>query len=867
MQELSYSTSLDEVLSQLKSDQKNGLSSNEVSVRRESYGSNTLPVGKKTHWWELLAGQFINPLIIILLIAAALTYWIDERVDFTVIMLAVGVNVLIGFWQEFRSSQIFEKLQSLVRVMARVMRDGEIKELDMTELVPGDIIILRGDIKVPADARILSAKNLLVNEALLTGESAAVHKESIDLSGDLPLGDHKNMVHMGTIVERGEGLAVVTATGASSEIGKIAALTAKVEDEETPLQERLSKLGKLLAIFMTVFSVVIFIVGIFEGHTVSEMFTVAIAVAVAAIPEGLPAALSVILAVSASRILKRKGLVKKLIGAETLGSTTVIVTDKTGTITEGTMVVEKVFGSRDDSAVAQALAFASDIDVIGGVLKGEATDRAKVQFYLDKGGKLNEHEQKAFIPFDQRRKYLASFNDMGNGKTRLFVSGAPEALIERSTMGDVERDALLKEIEKYASDGYRLIASGAKDIEDSEYTNFEDEKTLHEKIRGINFLGIAAIRDPIRKDVYESIKITRKAGIRVIMATGDHKTTATSIGKELGFGIEDHFVLSGSEIDGMNDIDLSARAENVTILSRVTPAHKQRLVEILIKKGAVVAMTGDGINDAPALKAADIGIAVGSGTDVTKEAADLILMDDSFSTITAAIREGRIAFDNMRKVTVFLLSNSFTEVIIVMVGLVFRTAFLPITAVQILWANLVEDSFPNFALAFEPGEKDIMDRKPIPRGERILDSEAKIIIYLVGIFSDLMLGTIFLYLYWYSQLSPEHIQTFIFAILATNSMFIVFAVKSYRISILKTNLLNNPYLIFAVLISFGFMGVAIYLPQVQALLGTVALSLKEVGIVFSLGMLQLTLIELAKWWSRNSTLDDRLVNMFTPTAK
>jgi len=859
MTEAWYALGLSDIQEKFGVDPTRGLSSDGAKKNLATYGANVLPRGKKASLAKLFAKQFVNPLIIILLIAALLTLLIEEYVDLFVIVLAVIVNVGIGFWQEYSSSKIFEKLQKLVTVRARVMRDGKLTELDMAELVPGDIILVRSSMKVPADARLLNAENLLVNESILTGESNAVHKEAGDLSGTLGVGDRTNMLHMGTTVERGEGTAVVVATGPKTEIGAIAGLALNVEEERTPLQERLSRLGEVLAVFMTLFSIIIFVSGLFEGKSFIEMFTVAVAVAVAAIPEGLPAALSVVLAVSASRILKKRGLVKKLVGAETLGSTTVIVTDKTGTLTKGTMVVERMVASLDDKRAARALAFSSDVVLVDGSPRGESTDVAKVEYYQKMGGAykadLESLPRIAFLPFDQTTKYLASFHAEKNGNQGMvLVSGAPESLLELSHLPEEKKKEIHTEVEKNAAAGYRLVAAAEGIIENIAVLGVRDEVSLQKTIKGLTFLGVAAIRDPIRDDVRESIVSTRKAGIRVIMATGDHKLTALAIAKELGFSDSSDSILTGPEIESMPDNDIADRFKKIEILARVNPEHKMKLVSILRDAGEVVAMTGDGVNDAPALKAADIGIALGSGSDVTKETADLVLLDDSFSIITEAIRQGRIAFDNIRKVGVFLLSNSFTEIIIVLAALIFKTSILPITAVQILWANLVEDTFPNFALAFEPGEADIMERKPLPRRASILDRQAYLIIFIIGLLSDFFLVGLFLSLVWYSSLSAEHIQTLIFALLASNSLFIVFAIKSYHASIFRTPFLNNPYLLFSVVVSVVLLGCAIYVPVFQHFLGTVSLPPAQLLAVIGVGVMQMFLIEGVKWYFRHKNI-------------
>lgn len=852
-----HAQTIPEISRALNTNIHEGLKTLEAEKRNSQYGDNVLPRGKRHRPHILFLQQFKNPLIFILIVAVGLTVWLEfysaesHRADIIVISLAILVNVIIGFWQEWRSSNIFEKLRRLVAVHARVLRGGNLFEIDASGVVVGDIIILHGGVKVPADARVFEAENLFVNEALLTGESGEIKKGAHQLDGDVTLGDRVNMVHMGTTVERGAGKAIVTGIGKDTEIGRIAELTATTNDDSTPLSERLEKLGKRVAIFILIVAGIIFGVGLVQGHVFSEMFTIMVAVIVAAIPEGLPAALSVVLAVAANRIFKQKGLVKKLIGAETLGSATVILTDKTGTLTEGVMEVDKVlWGDQVKASNVLALANSAIIEDVGvHAIRGEETDQAKMRWFLKLGGSmealLKNKPRIAMLEFDSDNKYLASFHSPIKGLPYIAISGAPEVLIERSTVKKAEKIELLALVELYAAKGYRVIAAAERSVR-SPITAESTPEMQHAMIEKIKLVGIVALRDPIREDVSSVIEEAREAGIRTIMATGDHKLTAIAIGEELGFSIEEDAVLLGEEIDVMSDEDLHGRIGSISICARVSPAHKMRLVHALKEKGEVVAMTGDGVNDAPAVKAADIGIAFNSGSDATKEVAELVLIDNSFTVIAGAIRQGRIAFDNIRKVTVFLLANSFTEIILVLGALILRVP-LPITAVQILWANLVEDGLPNFALAFEHGEPDIMKRRPLARREPILNKESLAIVFIIGLIADLMLFGIYLYYINYTSFAIEYIRTIIFSMLATNSLIYVFSVKSLGRSILKTNLFDNLYLLFAVGSGLIIMVASIYAPPLQSLLGTVSIGPWALTFIFAMGFLQLGLIEFVKW--------------------
>ena len=856
-----YDQSEADVLKELGANPKRGLSSREADVRLRRDGPNALPKGKELAWWQLLFRQFKSPLVYILVVAAVVTAWLNEWTDTIVISLAVLINTGIGFWQDYHAGNVFKALERAVRVRARVVRDGKLKEIDSQEVVLGDIIVVSTGMRIPADARLLKARDLDVNEALLTGESSAVRKGVYELTHDeVPLAERSNMMFMGTTVDRGEGRAVVVKTGAKTEVGRIAELTATAgEGDLTPLQERLAKLGRVLTVIIGVSAVVIFVAGALAGRELVESFKVAVAVAVAGIPEGLPAALSVVLAVSMQRILKRKGLVKQLIAAETLGSTSVICADKTGTLTEGVMKLEELLMAPDKGMSLKALALANEAIVERDkegklVIRGESTDRAKLKAFFAADGDLDQVLKKeprvATIPFTSEKKYLASFHER-DGKQIVYVSGAPEVLLERSY--GLSRDAVKEaqsQYEDHARRGFRMIASGWRELP-KVVLNIGDISAdeLDQYVQGLTFGGLAAIRDPIRSDVADSLKITREAGVQVVMITGDHVLTAKAIAEELGFAVGSEAVMEGKELNAISDEELTKRITKLEVFARVNPEHKMRIIDAWQARGHAVAMTGDGVNDAPALKAADIGIAVDSGTDVTKEAADLVLMDDSFTTITEAIKQGRIAFDNIRKVTIFLLTGSFSELVLVLASIVLGLP-LPFTAAQILWINLVEDGPPNFALAFEPGEKGIMKRKPLPREAQILDAQGRAIFYGVGPLSDILMLGIFFWLYQNSGWTLEHIQTFMFTAVGTNALFNVFAIKSLKQPLWRTSFLNNHYLLGAIVISFTMIAASIYAPPIQRLLNSVALPMNQIGIIVLLGLVQMTMIEVVKAYFR-----------------
>ncbi|MCI0566540.1 HAD-IC family P-type ATPase, partial [bacterium] len=855
-----YQWKLEDILDDLESNAETGLSASLAEKKLREFGRNALPEGGKKSWLYFLLSQFKSPLVYILLIGAVLTFVLREWIDMAIILIAVLVNVLVGFWQEFKSNTILSKLKEVVSEKAYVIRDGATREIDAHDVVPGDIITLHAGMKIPADARLISAAHLRIDESLLTGESAEVKKEARDITEERSIGDRFNMVHMGTIVAAGEGKAIVVTTGEDTELGKIAALTQAAEDEPTPLQLRMDSLGRVIAVFVGVAAVVIFVVGLFEGHSINEMFTTAIAVAVAAIPEGMPAAISIVLAVSAQRILRKKGVIKQLVAGETLGSASVICCDKTGTLTEGKMKVKKIICEGAESRALLIMGIANEAiaeeTLEGLVFRGETTDRAKLEAFLAGYADRTSHARSgmeilqdayqrfpkvSFYPFDSVQKFIASLHkDIERGGYRLFVSGAPEVILDLSNGkidGEGKKTALTKKAgdelrriyEDLARQGYRLIALGEKSIArlpsgtDEQNTDLFDEATRKNIVNGLSFAGFAVISDPVRHDVKESIALARRAGIRTIMLTGDHLFTARAIGMELGFPTGTDEIMEGSRIENMDDESLSAVVGRVSIFARVSPEHKMRIVSALERRGEVVAMTGDGVNDAPALKSADIGIALGDGTDIAKAASELVLLDNSFTVIVSAIREGRIAFDNIRKVVVSLLAGSFTELILIM-GALFLKVPLPVTAAQMLWTNLVEDTLPNIALSFEPGEKGIMDRKPFKKNEPVLDGESKTIIFIIGIFTDVLLLLLFLFLYHKTEMEIGHIQTLIFAVLGLDTTFYVFSIKSLRTPIWKYNILDNHLLLYAALTSVVVIVAAVHLPILNAFLGTIPLS-------------------------------------------
>jgi len=840
----------------LKTDAREGLSEKEAQARQKKFGSNKLPEEKPLPKLKIFLDQLKSPLIYILVIAGIITLILWEWTDATVIFSVIFLNTIVGYFQEKKASSALRELKKVLRVRATVLREGRRKEIFQENLVPGDIVVLKAGDKVPAEGRIIESLNLKINESALTGEWLSADKNDQILAKDTPLADRDNMVYMGTIVEDGEGKAIVVETGPGTEIGKIARFVKETKEEKTPYQKKLAHFSKIVAGLIGLVSLFIFVVGMAEGREFIEMFTTSVAVAVAAIPEGLPVAMTIILALGMQRILKKKGLVRRLASAETLGSTSIIASDKTLTLTEGKMRVEKILSKDKDLALKVAVlcneAFVENPQdpKTYWKLRGRPTDKALLLAGAEVGLRKPELEKELpkidEIPFNSKNKFIATLRQTKKGKI-LFVSGAPEKIIEFSSVDEKSRSKLNKDLEDLTGKGLRVIVVA--------YKKTKEEKLKIGDITELTFVGFIGLKDPVRKEVKKAIEICKKAGMKPIIVTGDHILTARAVAEELGLRVKKENIMEGKELDNISDKELAEKLDKINVFARVEPKHKMRIIGAWQEKNQVVAMTGDGINDAPALKKADIGIALGSGTGVAKEVSDLVLLNDSFSIIVAAVEEGRAILDNIRKVITYLLSDSFTEVILIGVSIIARLP-LPVIAVQILWVNLIEDGLPSIALAFEPKEKDLMQQKPAGHRTPLLTREMKAIIFIIGIFTDLILLGLFFWLYNKFGFSKiDYIRTMIFACLGSNSLFYVFSCKSLRKNIWQINLFNNKLLILGCLVGFLALLGAVYFPIFQVLLKTVPLGFFDWLIVVGLGLINIAAIEAAKYYfiSRHQT--------------
>ncbi|RJR32194.1 HAD family hydrolase [Candidatus Parcubacteria bacterium] len=858
----------------------NGLSEKEAQKRLKKTGLNELAKKPPLTKLNILISQFKSPLVYILILAAIISLFLRHYTDLAVILIAVTINTFVGFFQENKANNSINQLRQLVRQYAKVIRNNKEKLIDAKYLVPGDIVILESGDKIPADCRLLVSEKLEVVESSLTGESVPSKKEVRITDLATTLADRENMVYMGTIIESGKATCCVCETGSNTEIGKISMLIRETPEEETPLQQNIRHLSKNLSIIILSISALILLFGLLKGqpffadnnHPQGGMLATVVALAVASIPEGMVIAVTVVLALGMQTILKQKALVRKLIAAETLGSVSVICTDKTGTLTEGKMTVvqinlldrkinlSNVYGTGKDiyeeyemilkiSALCNNSFIEKTEDNINQLkIIGSPTEKALMSASLATGLDLDSLKKQFVrideIPFDGNKKFMASLF-RSNHKMQIFIKGAPEKILsfseyvsvsgKKQKLSSAGKNKIKDDFEQLTKKGLRVIAFGYKNT---------DKDKIEEPLAGFIFLGFAAISDPLRAEAQEMIMKAASAKIKTVIVTGDHRLTAKTISEELGLKVKDENIMEGFELDKLNDEQLAKKIRNISIFARVEPRHKLRIIAGWQAKGEVVAMTGDGINDAPALKAADVGIALGSGTDIAKETSDLILLDNNFKTIVSAIKEGRIIYENIKKVILYLLSDSFSEMVLVSGSLIFGLP-LPILPAQILWINLITDGFPNIAMTMEPGEEEIMDQKPRKKNQPILDREMKMLIFIIGLATDAVLFGFFLYFLKYDY-NIDHIRTIIFSALGIDSLLYVFSCRSLRRSIFSRNLFSNKYLLAAVLTGFLLQFIAVYEPHLQTIFKTQALGWEWL-LILLMALIKLLGIEITKF--------------------
>lgn len=854
-----WSLTVEETADVLKTDVNTGISEDEAKRRLEIFGPNVIESSDGSSPFFILLNQMKSPLILVLIFAGIVTISIADYKDSVFIFAAVIVNTLLGFYQEYKAEKALAELKTYLKQKTRVVRGGVEYEIDVANLVPGDLIRLAQGDRVPADGRLIFVNDLQIDEAILTGESMPELKQVDRVSVDSAIGDQASMVFAGTLTIQGVGTALVCRTDLSTELGKIATLVAGSEKEETPLQGAIRRFSVRATTILILFTLSVFVVGIYSGYSPLDMFLTSVAIAVSAVPEGLPIAMTVILAIGVQRMARRKGVIRKLVAAEALGSTTLILTDKTGTLTRAKMElgdILPVHGESENRLLELALLGTNvlienkDDNPIEWRMNGHILEKAIVQSAGLRGVTLDKVKHKISILnvmfFNAVNKFAATFvHERGKNMTVFF--GAPDILIEHSSFGSSEKKEMLEKIDFMARSGKLVLGVATKDIENKDFNFTKDLKLSH-----LNFKGFITLRDPIRAGVKLAIQRVGEAGIKTVIVTGDHRGTAQAVAHEVGIPAGDDVVIDASEIRDLSDEDFKKSLSGIRVIARVSPLDKMRIVKAFQEMGEIVAMTGDGVNDAPSIKQADIGVAMGSGTEVARDVADLVLLDDNYETIVSAVEEGRQIMNNIRKVIVYLMSSVADELILIG-GALLAGLPLPLSALQILWVNFFTDSFPAIAFAFE---KDIDGFSGGPKSIKngLFDPLMKFLILFIG-FST---SSILFFLYWLFLkigYSEDLVRTFIFASFGSYSLFLAFAVRSLDKSIFKYSLFSNHYLVAGTGIGVILMLSGVYLPFFQSLLGTVALPLNFAIGVGLIGITNILLIEFGKFLYRNRYFD------------
>ena len=817
-----------------------GLTSKEAEKKFQEYGPNVLPEKPPPSSPSIFFSQFRNPLVYILLAAGIVTFFLGDYSDTTIIFFVVFVNSILGFIQEKKASNALESLKALVHPHAIVLRDGKRQKIEVESIVPGDVVALQQGDKIPADGKLIKANRLFIEEAVLTGESIPVDKGGGEEA------------YMGTIVSSGEGLMQVTTTGGQTEVGKIAASVQKPH-EDTPLTKQLKAFSNQLTVLVIILTLLVFSVGFLKGTDRVEIFKTSVALAVSSIPEGLLIALTVVLAVGMQRILAKKGLVRNLVSAETLGGVTTICVDKTGTLTYGKLKVVEEYGDLEEVCFQH---FASSDDPI--MVAARAWLKENSVHFEEIGDKFNRDcKLMDSIPFTPENRFYASLIEHRDGNKEIYINGAPEHLLEWSTLGSDKQKEIKAKIKSLTKEGRRVIGMAKKDVPES------IEKITESHVReNLIWVGLLVFTDPVREDVSEAFKQTKEAGIKTILITGDYAETALSVMQELKMEVSPDRIIKGDELEKMTEAgvatklqELYKKGEGAILFARTRPEQKLKVINALKKNGEVVAMMGDGVNDAPALHRADIGVVVGDATDVAKESADLILLDSSFETIVATIREGRGIFDNIRKIILYLLSDSFEEIIAV-VGTIVLELPLPVTAVQILWINIISDGFPHLSLTIDPKEKGIMTRHPATPGTNIVAFWMKLLILIVSIAGGITALALFSY-YLGSTGSEKVSRSIAFATLGINSLVYVFSIRTLTQPFWKQNPFENKWLNLAVLAGLFFQILPFTTAGLRNFFGLESLTATQWIVVFSASVTMFIIIEISKHFVKGTLITNR----------
>lgn len=841
----------EEVVQKLSSKQDFGLTQREVQIRKQKYGSNKLEEKKKETLLVKFIKQFNDFMIIILIIASILSaitsYFQGENdyIDSIIIIAIVIFNALMGVVQEAKAEKSIEALKQMTPPKAKVIRDGRTQEINAEELVPGDIVELEAGIYVPADCRLLECHNLKIEESSLTGETEPVLKNSdMIASKDVPLGDMLNMAFMASIVVNGHGKAIVTETGMNTKVGKIANMIMEDETPETPIQKKLAQVGKSLGIICLAICALIFFIGMIKHIDPIEMFMTSVGLAVAAIPEGLPAIVTIMLSIGVSKMAKNNSIIRKLPAVETLGCSNVICSDKTGTLTQNKMTVVEI-KSKDPMLASKLATMCTDSNIIkeSGQIKvnGEPTEIALVQnalkYNLNKNDLYREMPRVEEIPFDSNRKMMTTIHK-NRGKYLVITKGAPDILLNKCKLASIEKQRIEIENQQMAERALRVIAVAYKEIDKLPQ---KTENNLLED--NLNFVGLIGMIDPPREGVKEAVRTCKRAGIKTVMITGDHIATAKAIAKELNILENNDKAITGKELDQISQSQLIKNIKSYSVFARVTPEHKVRIVKAWQSAGNVVAMTGDGVNDSPALKCADIGISMGkNGTDVAKNASDMILADDNFVTIVKAVKQGRNIYDNIKKAIHFLIATNIGEIVTVFIGLVLGLKS-PLLAIQLLWINLVTDSLPAIAIGLEPPDKDIMKRPPIDNKKGIFADGLWNKIIAEGI----ILGVLTLIAFGIGNkyYGLDVARTMAFVSLGLLELVHSFNIKSEQ-SIFKIGLFENKYLIGSFVLGVIVQTIVVVIPTLANVFKLVPLTQNQWLITIGISLLPIAIVELQK---------------------
>ena len=888
-----YNKGIQAISEELSADVKKGLSKEEIAGRIEKYGYNELKEKEKESVWVKIGKQLKDFLVVTLIIASIVSGMVGEISDAIVIIAIVIVNAVLGVVQEGKAEKAMEALKKMSAPNARVLRSGHIEIIPAKNLVPGDVVFIEAGDSIPADMRLIESSNLKVEEASLTGESVPSEKDAGKaFDAEVSIGDRLNMAYMSTIVTYGRGKGIVVNTGTNTEIGRIAEAIQTFEDETTPLQQKLNELGKLLGLACLIICVIVFAIGFMRGGDILEMFLVSVSLAVAAIPEGLPAVVTIVLALGMKRMVQRNAIVRKLLAVETLGCVTVICSDKTGTLTQNEMTVVRAFTDGNiykisgqgynpageitfedekinpetepglklllsagvlcnDSTLEQKDAKENLWGIIGDPTEG-ALVVAGAKAGYDKA-KMNEgHVRIEEIPFDSERKMMTTFHDnFKQNKIVSFTKGAPDIILGRCSkmlqngsvidLTEAMKQQIAKVNSEFAGDALRVLAFTYR-----EYDKLPEAISSDSIEKDLVFIGLMGMIDPARVEAFEAIKTCKEAGIKPVMITGDHKDTAVAIAAELGLMEEHSGVLTGNELDKFSDEELFNRVGNTSVYARVSPEHKVRIVEMLKKRGHIAAMTGDGVNDAMALKKADIGVSMGiTGTDVAKGTADIILMDDNFATIVSAVEEGRLIYSNIRKFVFFLLSCNIAEIFIIFLSILFNMP-VPLVPIQLLWLNLVSDSFPALALGTEAGEPGIMKKKPRDTKEPILNKSLSTGILILSIAQTAAVLTAFRWALNNYNKDLEIARTLAFTTLVVVELFMAFTCRSERYPVIKLGIFSNRALVLATITSF-VLGIAVlYIPFLQPIFKTVSLGIRDWVMILLLSIIPVLTGEIYK---------------------